>query len=159
MQLNKQTWFVILVSVLLFNCSEKDLNSNLQNGLKNYRKIRNINENLIEGYAVKKLAFFKKDSIHYQFVLLLNNEAVKDTIENYSLGMVVYADKRYLPANDEYLIWGMHPTMEKHGEFKYIVKDVETPIKHIDSLHIFLYDRNGYKGVESRMIRLKNIEL
>lgn len=150
---------MVLVSLLLFNCSDNDLNSNLQDGLKNYRKIRNINENLIEGYAIKKLAFFKKDSLHYKFVFLLNNDAVEDTIGNYSFGLVVFADKKYLPDDEDYLIWGMQPIIEKHGEYKYIVKDVETPINHIDSLHIFLYDRDGYKGVKGHLIRLKNIEL
>ena len=113
----------------------------------------------MDGYAVKKLAFFKTDSLKYKFVLQINNDAVDDTIENYSLGMVVFTDKQYLSDGKEYLVWGMQPAIEKHGEYKYIVKDVETPIKYIDSLHIFLYDRDVYKGVESSMIRLKNIEL
>lgn len=158
MQLKKRILLGAL-AFLLFNCHENTFDSNLESGLENYRKVRHINESFLPGYSVKKLAFFKSDSIHYKFVLQLNNDAIEDVITNYSLGMVVFTDKKYLPENKEYLIWGMQPTIESYGEYKYIVKNVETPIIHIDSLHIFLYDLDEYKGVKGDMIRLKNIEL
>jgi hypothetical protein len=110
-------------------------------------------------YSVKRLAIFKEDSINYKFVLQLNNNVAEDTVANYSLGMVVFTDKEFLPNNEKYLIWGMQPIVEKHGDYKYIVKEVETSIKHMDSLHIFLYARDGYRRVLGSMLRLKNIQL
>ena len=132
---------------------------NLKNGLGSYRKIRHINEAFLEGYKIQKLAIFKTDSVNYNFVIQLNNDAIDDTVSKYSLGMVVFTDKKFLPPNNKYLIWGMQPQTKQYGNFKYIIKSVQTPIKHMDSLHLFLYSREGYKGVIGNMIRLKNIQL
>lgn len=159
MKLNKHIFLAISTIFLLFSCSNDTLEYNLENGLAKYRKVRHINESFLEGYSVKKLAFFKSDSLNYKFVLQLNDDAVADTIAKYSFGMVVFTDKKYLPEGKNYLIWGTQPIIEKRGDYKYIVKDVETPIKYIDSLHLFLYNREGYNGVIGNMMRLKNIEL
>ncbi len=157
--LNKAFISIFFLSNCFLSCSDISLETNLEDGLTSYRKVRNINESFIEGYTVNKIAFFKKDSINYEFVLKLNNEVEEDTVANYSLGMVVFTDKKYLAEEQDYLIWGMQPTIKQYGDYKYIIREVETPIKYMDSLHIFLYARDGYKGVRGSLIRLKNIQL
>ena len=149
-----------IVCLLCFGCKNETYQQSLENGLENYSVIRNINDQLVEGYPIQKLAFFKKDSTNYNFVYLLGNSLVKDTIEFYSLGMVVFPTQEYMPKDKNYLIWSLQPTIETINSHKYIITDIETNIKRMDSLNIFLFNRDGYKGVlGEKMIRLKNIKL
>lgn len=159
MKFIKPLFLITLIAYTIFGCSNDTLEYNLENGLSKYRKVRHINESFLEGYSVKKLAFFKNDSLSYKFVFQLNDDAAYDTIAKYSFGIAVFTDKNHLPEGKNFLIWGTQPIIEKHGGYRYIVKDVETPIKYIDSLHLFLYNREGYNGVIGNMMRLKNIEL
>tara|TARA_Y100000385_G_C12974751_1_gene585658 strand:+ start:326 stop:799 length:474 start_codon:yes stop_codon:yes gene_type:complete len=152
---------VLAVAVLftLFSCRNETIDEALDNGLKNYKKIRVINESLLNGYDINKLAFFKKDSTNYTFVFLLNNNTSADSVAKYSFGLVVFPEKKYQLSDKNYSIWGMQPNLVSINGYKYIIKEVDTHIKHLDSLHIFLYDRDKYRGVKSDMIRLKNIRL
>jgi hypothetical protein len=152
--------YIVIILLLCLGCTNETYQESLENGLENYKVIRNIDDQLIEGYPIQKLAFFKKDSTHYNFVYLLGNDAIKDSIEAYSLGMVVFPAKEYMLKDKDYLIWSLQPSIETFNNHKYIRTDIETKIKRMDSLHIFLFNREGYNGVlGSHMIRLKNIKL
>ena len=159
LMLNKNLIFPFLALILMFGCSDRATEPSLENGLKNYRKVRIIDETIIKGYTIKKWAFKKLDSSHYEFIFQLNNDVNGDTIEKYGLGLVYFADKKYLPENKEFLIVQTKPTLISKGEFKYIVETVVPPITALDSLHIFLSGREGYTGVIGNMVRLKNVQL
>lgn len=152
--------YFVIILLLCLGCSNETYQESLENGLENYYKIRNIDDQLIAGYPIQKLAFFKKDSTHYDFVYLLGNEAIKDSIEAYSLGMVVYPTKEYKPKDKNHIIWSFQPILETINNHKYIRTAIETKIKRMDSFHVFIFNREGYKGVlGDKMIYLKNIKL
>jgi hypothetical protein len=152
-------FFTIIILFTLFCCRNETIDEALNTGLNNHKKIRVINESLLNSYDINKLAFFKKASTKYTFVFLLNNNISADSVAKYSFGLVVFPEKEYQLSDKNYSIWGMQPNLVTINGHKYIIKEVETDIKQLDSLHIFLYDRDKYRGVKSDMIRLKNIRL
>jgi len=149
--------YIILLGCI--SCNNETIEQSLENGLLNYKAIRNINEPLLEGYYIKKVAFFKIDSTRYKFAFLLDDEVINDSVKKYSFGLVVFPKKEYITNNENFIIWGMQPNIINKNGYKYIIKEVDTKIKQMDSLHIFLYDRDKYRGVKSDMIYLKNIRL
>lgn len=148
-----------LILLVCISCNNETIEQSLENGLINYKTIRNINEPLLEGYFIKKVAFFKMDSTHYKFAFLLDNDVSNDSVSKYSFGLVVFPEEEYITNNENYIVWGMQPNIINKNGYKYIIKEVDTKIKQMDSLHVFLYDRDQYRGVKSDMIRLKNIRL
>ncbi len=159
MALKKNLIFIFLLTTFFISCSDSSKELNLENGLKNYKKVRVIDESILDGYVIKKWAFKKVDSVSYQFIFQLNNDISVDTIEKYGLGLVYFADKKYLPGSKDHLIVQTKPTLISVGDFRYIIETVIPPVLELDSLHIFLSGRNGYDGVIGNMVRLKNIKL
>lgn len=159
MRVNKTILGAFLPCLLFLSCGDQRLDDNLFNGLIEYKKVRFINETIIDGYDIKKWAFQEIDSLDYQFVFQLNEDAKSDTIEKYGLGLVYYTDKKFLPQNADYLIVVTQPALKTVGEFKYIIETVSPPAKNLDSIHFFLTGRDGYTGVIGNMVRLKNIKL
>ena len=150
---------IFLSSIFLLSCNEVSLDENLENGLNNYRKSRAINHSIIDGYELKKWAFIKEDSINYKFIFQLNEDIDSDTVAKYGLGLVYFADKKYLPDNKEYLIALTQPNLISKGNYKYIIETVKPPTRKLDSIHVFLTGRNQYTEVIGNMIRLKNVQL
>lgn len=141
------------------SCTNKSKEEYLENGLKGYRKVRSINEIILDGYVIKNLAFFKTDSIENLFVFQLNKDAEVDTIEKYGLGIVFFADKKIIGNDKGYILQQTKPIVQTYGEFKYILQRFDPPATYLDSLHIYLSGREGYTGVIGRMVRLKNLSL
>lgn len=156
---NKKYILLFLTSIVFLGCQDQNLEEDLVNGLKNYRKVRLVNETIIDGYEIKKWAFRKTNFITYEFVFQLNDDAKSDTIEKYGLGLVYYADQKYLPDDKSYLMIQTKPVLITRGNFKYIIETVAPPAIYLDSLHMFLTGRDGYTGVIGNMVRLKNIKL
>jgi hypothetical protein len=156
-----RTLCVLIVCFVLCNgCKEQSIELSLENGLKDYTKARIINEALVEGYYIERIAFYKKDSANYQFIFKLSENSENDSIEKYSLGLVIFPDKMLYTDSKEYEVVGFQSRIKEINHFKYIIEEYTVPIKRMDSLHVFLYDRDKYKGVlGDRMIRLKNIRL
>lgn len=152
--------YVCLALFIVFGCKDQSQEWHLESGLDNYEIVRHIDGQLIAGYPIQKLAIFKKDSSHYNFVYLLGKDAIKDSINAYSLGLVVFPTQEYMPKDKTYIIWSFQPNIETINTHKYIRTAIETKIKRMDSLHIFLFNRDGYKEVlGDNMFYLKNIKL
>lgn len=147
------------ISIIFLSCGDFTKEPDLENGLENYRKVRIIDESIIDGFVIKKWAYKKINSDHYQFIYQLNNDVNSDTIEKYGLGLVWFADKKHLKDNKGYLIVQTKPTLIRKGEFNYIIETVEPPNQILDSIHIFLTGRQEYTGVIGNMVRLKNVQL
>lgn len=151
--------FIILVcSLFFFGCQKKTNEYYLYHGLKGYDKFRYINEEFVKGYGVQKIAFFREAN-QLQYTLMLADDVTSEKVEQYSLGLQVYIDKKNLPDNQTYLIWDSKPKIQNIGDNKYIINGFQEPIKQIDSLIFFLYDRHQYQGGIGKRIVIKNIEL
>ena len=151
--------FFLLMSCLLFiGCQKKSNEHYLFGGLEGYSKFRYINEEFIKDYGVQKIAFFQ-EADQLQYVLKLGDNVSEEKIKQYSLGLQVYANKKYMPKEKSYLIWDIKPELQEMGENKYIIQGFQEPIKEIDSLVFFLYDRTKYQGVIGSTISIKNIKL
>lgn len=135
------------------------MEDSLQNGLTSYKKIRNVNQSFLDGYEVKKIAFFKTDNGNHKYVLQLNNDIPKSTVENYSLGFYAFVEKEHLSMNRKYLIWDTKPELMEIEGHKYIINEFRKPIKKMDSLIFFLYDRERYSGIIGDRIIIRNLAL
>lgn len=143
---------------LTVSCTEKDVSYHLNTGLAEYRKLRNVNETILDGYSVQKLAFNKQDTTNY-FIFQLNDDAQADTISKYGLGVVFYMDKILTEKNKGFIMHQTQPEMQTFGKYKYVIEPMNLPTSYLDSIHIYLSGRAGYNGVIGKMITLKNIEL
>ena len=130
----------------------------MKNGLVGYKKSRFIDKEFLKDYGIKKIAFFE-NSDTLSLVLLLDKNSEIETVTKYSLGLYVFPTNKSLLKNKDYLIWDSQPSLEQFGSFKYIIKNFPQPIKRIDSLIFFLYDREVYNGVIGNTIRIKNISI
>lgn len=137
------------------------MNSNeyyLYHGLEGYDKFRQVNQEFIKGYGVEKIAFFH-EADQLQYVLMLSDIVSPKMVEQYSLGLHVYLDKNNKSEDQSFLVWDTKPRLQNIGDNKYIINGFKKPVKKMDSLVFFLYDRERYKGVTGNRIVIKNIEL
>ncbi|MBT0607156.1 hypothetical protein [Aequorivita echinoideorum] len=151
--------YFVLIMLSFISCQNYTLEKSLENGLSDYRKTRYINEKMLDGYFIKKIAFFKKDSLNYRFIFQLSDDAEKSVIEKYGLGLVYFADKKTLKDTNGYIIHQMKPNLKNYGKHKYIIETVLPPAQYLDSIHIYLSGRNNYTGVIGNMVYIKNIDL
>ena len=152
--------FILILAVVFFGCKDQNtIKKHLETGLIEYKRVRTINKNFNKGYEINKIGFFKLDSTSYQFVLLLNDQITRAKVANYSLGLHAYVDPKYLINNKDFLVWDIKPELVEAGKFKYIIKEVHTPIKRIDSMFFFLYDRDTYRGIIGNRVRVRNVGL
>lgn len=154
----RKVFFIFISCLFLFACQKKSNEYYLFRGLEGYTKFRDINEEFVKDYGVKKIAFFQ-EADQLQYVLLLTDNVTPETVENYSLGLQVYTDKKYLANDQNYMLWDTKPDIQVIGGHKYIINGFKEPIKVFDSLVFFLYDRKQYIQVEGQVISIKNIEL
>ena len=154
----RKKFFILTICISFFACQKKSNEYYLYHGLEGYTKFRYINEEFIEGYGVQKIAFFQ-EADQLQYVMMLTNNVTREMVANYSLGLQVYPGEKYRTDDKKFLLWDTKPRLLETGENKYIINGFMTPISEIDSLVFFLYDRNEYKGVDGRVISIKNIKL
>lgn len=158
--------FFIVVVVVFIVCGCKKNVNYYSDGLTSLRNHRVINESFLKGFKVEKFGIIKseKNKDEYSFVFLLNKDADSTLVEKYRLGVRCYLDKEnrtLLGEEDRKKIHLDFPPViiEKYGR-KYLVNSVNLPIKKIDSIIFYLYDRDDYKGrTYGSHINLKNIKL
>ncbi len=150
--------FVLVNCLSLFGCQKESNEYYLYRGLEGYDKFRYINEEFVKSYGVQKIAFFQEAG-QLQYVLKLADNVTLKTVENYSLGVRVYADQKYLSEDQKFLMWDTKPRIQEIGGYKYIINGFKKPIKEIDSLSFFLYDRERYQRVLGNVISIKKIKL
>lgn len=152
-------FLIITFAILGFlSCSNKDREYYLLKGLEGYKKQRFIGEDFVKGYDVKKIAFFEEsDTISYALLLEENVEA--ETVSSFNLGLFVYPKDSSLLRDKSFLSWDSAPYLKQFGPYKYILGNFRQPLRRIDSLAFFLYDRDQFNGVKGNVIRLKNLSL
>lgn len=148
---------VAILSMFFISCETHSFQENLNTGLTNYKKARFIDNGFIKGYELNKIAFFKEDNANYTFVFKLDDSTIKDSVEKYRLGIVFFPKGDTMAPMSKW--WYMEPTIQTLGEYQYIIEKVTVPSKNIDSLRLFLSDKDGYHGVIGNVLILKNLKL
>lgn len=149
-------FFLFALSLfILTNCANKSKETNLENGLIGYRKSRDINEEFIKNFEVKKIGFFKTKDGNIQYALLLNDNISSSDVQNFSLGAHAY--KRN--SHNKFLVWDVKPRLKLYGKHKYIIEEFKEPLENLDSISFFLYDRDKYRNVIGNRIVIKNLGL
>ncbi len=149
----------LLIVVSSISCIDKDSFSyHLNNGLSDYQMKRPVNEKLNEDIFVQDIAFFKQDST-FIMVLKLDENTKADVVEKYSLAIHAFVDKAFLVKRDDYLLLDYKPELIKYDANSYLVKEFKTNAKRLDSLDLFLYDRDKYRQILGRKITIRNIGL
>jgi len=150
---------IILLSFFLFiSCKKESSEYYLYRGLDGYKKTRFVDQIFLEGFGIKKIAFFNEaDTLSY--ALLLNDDLNKEIVNNHNLGVHVYAGPFSKSEKRDFLIWDLKPKISKYGDYKYIIGYFKKSITKMDSLVFFLYDIKGYKGVDGNIIRIKNLSI
>ena len=149
---------IFILVFFMVGCGNSSMEDNLSNGLKYYRKKRYINKELVSNYGLQEVAFFKKDSLSYDFVFKLSENSVADTIGKYGFGLVYFTSDGSV-GPEGYRISMMKSEMKMVGDYKYIIENVTPPANYLDSIHIFITGRDGYTGVIGNMAILRNIQL
>lgn len=153
------SFFLVFLLVLFSSCNDnKTEQYHLSTGLLEYSKKRIVNETFVEGYSIESIAFFKNGDENKRLILKLNNDISEAFVEKYTMGIHAYSKE--LPKDNlkGFLIWDNKPYLEKTKNNSYISVDIKTRISVFDSINFFLYNREEYKGVESYLIRLKNVK-
>lgn len=156
----KKVQQIILFSfcILSISCDDRETIYHLESGLKDYRKLRKMNENLVDDYSVRAIAFFNDKNLNRQIILKLGDDVPKEVIEKYSLGIHAYSKKAVEAAHKGFFIWDVKPELNKVGEHKYLLVDTNSSINTVDSIIFFLYDRDIYRNVIGNRIRIKNVK-
>ena len=145
-----KTKFLLLGIVFtIFSCG-KSLEGHLAQGLTSIEHTRLIEHTFKDNYTIDKMVFLKEEGQTFNLILKLSEDSSKDVIEAYSLGIHVYAkNENAQKATGERIkqdyTWDFKPVLEISNKHKYIIRQIETPIKRIDSMRLFLYDRDKYK--------------
>src|SRR5690606_35074006 len=114
---------IFILMFFMVGCANNALDDNLQQGLKHYRKKRYINKELLSNYGLQEVAFFKKDSLNYDFVFRLSDDTSADTIAKYGFGLVYFTSDGSV-GQEGYLISMMKSEMKQIGDYKYIIENV-----------------------------------
>lgn len=156
---------VILVSILFFclvSCSSKRDNY-LNKGLYELKNKRPVKETLIKGFLINTFGIIKSEEKEdtYDLVFLLNEDAVKEVVENYSVTIRVVPTTKEKEKNNitkPELFWDFKPELiEKHGH-KYMIRTITTKLKKVKEFRFALYHRAGYQGKTlSKAISVKNL--
>ncbi len=160
-----KTKFLLLgIAFTIFSCG-KSIEDHLAEGLTSIEHTRLIEHTFKDNYTIDKMVFLKEEGQTYSLILKLSEDSSKDVIEAYSLGIHVYANN----GDDQVLIekkrkkdfgWDFKPVLETKNNHKYLVHQIETSIKRIDSMRFFLYDREKYKKkTYGKVLWVKNLGL
>ena len=154
----RTAFFIILSSFLFLGCNKKSNEAYLNEGLRGYKKFRHVHDELIKDYGVQKIAFFR-EADQFQYVILLADNVSAETVGKYSLGLQVYAKDKEFLGDKKFLMWDTKPFLLQKGKNKYVIEGFKQPIRELDSLVFFIYDRERYQGVVGSTISIKNIDL
>ena len=145
-----------LCQFMLFSCQQYNKQDCLERGLDGYLKKRKVYQQFIPTYTVEEIAVFEA-SKSSEFVLKLGKNTTKEIVGRYTLGVRVYTEKN--TSENKFLIWDTNPELIEVQQNKYITSEFKMPLKKIDSVIFFLYDRKGYTSVIGRRIILKNLKM
>src|SRR5690606_26068932 len=140
---------LILLLITLFSftsCTDKTtLEYALANGLEKYDRKRPVDKKLNDDFFIKEIAVYKKDSITYNLIFKLNDDVIKEVALKYSMAIHVFVAKEFLIERDDYLLLDYKPEVEVYNSNNYFIREFKTQAKRIDTLDVFLFDRDKYR--------------
>ncbi|WCO01648.1 hypothetical protein [Psychroserpens ponticola] len=146
---------------ILFSCTDI-VTHHLNQGLEELEFSFDINQILIDDIKVESVGFFKLNDSIYKIAIKFNDEAINEDLNKYTLGMHIKpkdSDKHLLQKNKNYISWDFIPKLESYNNHKYVIRTLNSKVKHIKSLRIFLYNQGVYKERYGNNIILNNITL
>lgn len=152
------------MAITIISCG-KSLENHLAEGLSSIEQTRLIGHTFKENYTIDKMAFLKEGDQTYSLIFKLSEDSKKELIEQYSLGIHVFAkglegQKINNKKKKNKINWDFKPIITVNNDYKYVINQIETPIKRIDSMRLFLYDRDKYKKkTYGKAVWIKNIGL
>jgi hypothetical protein len=154
-------FLVLYLVILISSCSDKNsLEYQLKHGLKDYPRKRPIDSKQFnENVELEHLAFFKVTDSTHKMVFHLGDKTVLDSIKNYSLAIHTFVDEQFLKEGKKYLYMDYKPELISVGSHNYLIKEFATEAKRIDSVDLFLYDRDKYRRILGKKITVRNIGL
>jgi len=162
----KSFLFSIPILLLFVSCKQDTLTKHLETGLVNYDRTRPVNEKLMDGIILEKLAIIKTGKESYSLVLMLNKNVVNEEIEKYNVALEAILNEENILLRDykaEHNKKGFNfkPELKFVGNYSYLINKIQTKIKRFESLDIwlFLLENEVYKSVGSNRIQIKNIGL
>lgn len=161
--LNNKTNIIIIILAIILGCNascyDKDsMDYHINTGLENYERKRRINDKLNEDISIEYFSIFKIKKDCYRLVFKLDEYTNVKAIRNYTLALHAFVNKEYLK-DKPYLLLDYKPELIKSHKFNYLIKDFTTKSKRIDSLDLFLYDRDKYRTILGKKITIRNIGL
>ena len=134
----------------------------LDEGLVELENSKQVKKELIEGYLIHSVGFFKNDNGTQKIAIRLNEEITEELISKYTLGIHIKpygSDSVYLPKGKNYISFDFVPKLSNFDDYKYIIKDFETSIKQIKSIRFFLYNLGKYEKRYGNNVTIKNVRL
>ena len=113
---------------------------------------------------IKAISFYDK-GIEKNVIFKLDNAVSDSILSKYRIGFHTYVkdkNKGDLMAYSKskkrnYDAWDFIPEIMEVGGNKYIRKKINTSINEFPKIELFLYDRNGYKGILGNKVEIENI--
>ena len=123
-----------------------------------------INTPLNKDFNIKAISFYDK-GIEKNVIFKLDNTVTDSILSKYRIGFHTYVkdtNKDDLMAYSKskkrnYDAWDFIPEIMEVGGNKYILKKINTSINEFPKIELFLYDRNGYKGILGNKVEIENI--
>lgn len=168
-RLVRSNWFranslvssILFLSILALSC-ENIQEHHLNEGLIELENSRIVGKDLIPGYSIHSVGFFKNDDGTHKLAIRLNSDINEKKVSNYNFGIHIKPtprDLNNLPKGKNYVSFDFEPQLVKYGDYNYIIRIIKTPIKEIKSIRFFLYNLGAYERTYGNSILLKNIKL
>jgi len=152
---------LIAVSIVIWSC-KKDVDWHLKNGIKDLKHFRKIEHNFMDSLTISGIVFLRNGNNKFDMIIKLPSEESGKQFEKYSLAVHTFSNHKTdtIDKEKKKYNWDFKPELITFGKHHYILQTVEAPIKFIDSMRLFLYDRDSYKGKSyGKQLWVKNIGL
>jgi hypothetical protein len=155
----------LLLILLCSNSCVTKHDNYLNKGLYELKNKVVVNKNFIDSFTLKTFGIIKLEEKEdtYNLVFLLNEDIIKNMVENYSVTIRVVPTEKEIKKNKitkPELFWDFKPELIEKNGHKYMIHKVTTKLKQIKEFRFALYHREGYQGkVLSKVISVKNIML
>lgn len=160
-EMNKLSLLLVALTIFVWSCNS-GIEGHLNNGLKDLNNFRKISHQFKDSISISGIVFLRNGKNKFDMIIKLSSEESGKQFEKYSLGVHTFSNHQtdtITKVKTRYN-WDFKPESIAYGKHHYILKTVEAPIKFIDSMRLFLYNREKYNGKSyGRSLWVKNIGL
>lgn len=142
----------------------KDMNTYLYEDYKTSSRAMGVDiskDVRIESFAIIEIQGLKK------LVVEVGDQVTDSIVTKYKWGFHTYVDETdrdklmaYSKAKKRsYDAWDFNPKITEVNGKKFVIKTLNTKINSFTKIKMFLYDRDGYKGVRGETIEIDNVKV